>query len=57
MDELLTLEDVARELKISIHTVRQWRARGIIKVLKLPTGMIRVRRSELSAMLEAAGTA
>lgn len=49
--DVMTLEEVADYLRISIHTVRDWRRRGILPVYKLPTGTIRVKRSDVEAML------
>ena len=52
--ELLTLQDVALELKVSIHTVRDWRKRGWLKVYKLPGGSLRVRRADIDGLLQEA---
>ena len=52
--ELLTLQEVADELRVSIHTVRDWRRRGWLKVLKLPGGSVRVSRTDLNSLLEQA---
>ena len=54
MNELLTLQEVADELKVSIHTVRQWRRLGQIDVLKFDSGMVRVSRDALDATIAAA---
>ncbi len=51
MTEVLTLGDVAREMRVSIHTVRDWRRKGILKVYKLPTGGVRVLRADVDALL------
>lgn len=50
-NDLLTLDEVATELRVSVWTVRQWRRNGVLKAVKLPTGTIRVRRSDMEALL------
>lgn len=51
-DELLTVPEVIRELKISRPTFYRWRATGKgPKCTTLPSGTIRVRRSALEKFL------
>jgi predicted site-specific integrase-resolvase len=48
-DELLTVVEVADELRISRSTFDDWRAKGRApKCITLPNGKLRIRRSELS---------
>ena len=50
-DELLTVPEVAKELKYTEATVRVWIKQGKLRAIR-PTGReYRVRRSDLGAML------
>jgi predicted DNA-binding transcriptional regulator AlpA len=52
-DELLSIAEVVRELKISRNTFYRWRELHIgPKSIRLPNGEIRVPRSELNAWLD-----
>ncbi len=52
-DELLTIAEACRELRISRSTFYDWRAkRRAPRCLKLPNGDLRIRRSELIRFME-----
>lgn len=52
MNELLTVGDVARELRVSKLTIRRWINSGKLKALQISTrGDKRVRREELTLFL------
>lgn len=48
--DILTLWEVADYCRVSIHTVREWRRKGLLQVYKLPTGTIRVKREDVEAL-------
>lgn len=51
-DELLTVREVLKELKLAPSTWYQWRQVGKApKVYKLPNGELRIRRSVLDEWL------
>jgi excisionase family DNA binding protein len=43
---LLTLPEVATALRVSVATLRNWRAQGKIAMVRLPGGGLRVERAE-----------
>ena len=49
--ELLTPQEVADELRISVFAVYDWLRRERIKGIKLPGGSWRVERSEVDRIL------
>lgn len=51
MDELFTLNEACSILKINNHTIRMWRDRNIIELVRLPTGRLRVRQSEINRIV------
>jgi predicted DNA-binding transcriptional regulator AlpA len=52
-DELLTLAEACRELRISRSTFYDWRTKGRApRCLKLPNGDLRIRRSELTRFMD-----
>ena len=51
-DELLTLEEVAQELRVSVDTLYRWRYQGIGPESVRISGTVRVRRSALEAFIE-----
>ena len=52
-DEMLTIAEVCRELRISRSTFYDWRAKHRApRCLKLPNGDLRVRRSELLRFMD-----
>lgn len=52
--ELLTTSEVANSLRVDSSTVRRWATTGAISSVRLPNGTIRIPRSELDRMLNAA---
>ncbi len=53
-DELLTLDEVAAELKVSREALYRWRRRGAgPPSVRLPGGSVRIRRSALAGWLRA----
>jgi excisionase family DNA binding protein len=50
-DRLLTAKDAARYLGYSEGTVRNYASEGVIPSVKLPTGGLRFRRSELDVWI------
>ena len=53
-DELLTLDQVAAELKVSREALYRWRRRGAgPPSIRLPGGTVRIRRSALAGWLRA----
>jgi excisionase family DNA binding protein len=52
-EELLTVEEAARYLRVTRRTLDRWRANGIgPPSIKLPSGGRRYRRQDLDAYLE-----
>ena len=52
-EELLTIAEACRELRISRSTFYDWRAKHRApRCLKLPNGDLRIRRSELTRFME-----
>jgi excisionase family DNA binding protein len=52
MSRLLTARVVADQLGVSAETVLRWRRRGELAAIRLPSGAIRFRESEIEALLE-----
>ena len=51
-DELLTIEEVITELRVPRSTFYRWREKGIApRVMKLPSGAVRIRRAALNEWL------
>ena len=51
MHRLLTLNEVAKELRISRRTLYLWIKQNRIKAIKLPNGKLRIESSELERVL------
>lgn len=51
MSQLLTLPEVAALLRVSVGTLRNWRAHGKIQMVQLPGGTLRVRLEEVERLL------
>jgi excisionase family DNA binding protein len=51
LDELLTTEEIAKELKYHIETVRKWIREGKLKATRINKKEYRVKRSELERFL------
>lgn len=52
-DELLTVKEIAAELRVVGQTVRNWIDRGELEAVRVGSRRVRVRRSELARFLEA----
>ena len=52
MQKLLTLDEVANELRISRRTLYLWIKQDRIKAIKLPNGKFRIESSELERVLK-----
>jgi|GEM_PF-969160 len=52
MQKLLTLDEVANELRISRRTLYLWITQKRIKAIKLPNGKLRIESSELERVLK-----
>lgn len=51
-DELLTIAEVIAELRVPRSTFYRWRQQGIApRVVKLPSGAVRIRRTALNEWL------
>ena len=51
-DELLTVEEVLTELRVPRSTFYRWRQNGTApRVVKLPSGAVRIRRTALDEWL------
>lgn len=48
---LMTVTEVAAELRVSTATVRRWIAAGKLPATTLPTGTYRVARADVDAIL------
>jgi excisionase family DNA binding protein len=51
MSQLLTIDDVAKKLKVSKRTIQRWQDKGTIAYIKLPQG-VRFREEVLENWLE-----
>lgn len=47
MAKLLRLDPAARELDVSVSTLRRWWREGRIRLVKLPAGTLRIPEEEL----------
>jgi len=52
MQRLLTLDEVAKELRISRRTLYLWIKEKRIKAIKLPNGKLRIESPELERVLD-----
>ena len=52
MQKLLTLDEVANELRISRRTLYLWVKQNRIKAIKLPNNKLRIESSELERVLK-----
>jgi excisionase family DNA binding protein len=55
-DELLTVADIANRLKLNQQTIYNWIDRGELPAVRLGARRVRVRRSDLDALLAAGET-
>lgn len=51
-EKLLTISEAARQLGVHQNTLRTWADRGMVPVVKLPSGYRRFRPSDIAAELE-----
>ena len=52
-DELLTIEEVARRLKVHPDTVRRWQVKGVFKAVRVGPGKrarVRILASDAAAL-------
>jgi excisionase family DNA binding protein len=50
--ELLSAAEVGAMLEVSDETVRRWADAGKIRHIRLPSGQVRFRRSDIDALLD-----
>lgn len=53
MKQLYKLAQVAEMLQVSIPTLRTWQARGLINVVRLPGGTLRISEDEVARIVSA----
>jgi excisionase family DNA binding protein len=53
MDKLLTIQEVADKLSVSVATLYEWSRRGQIPSIKLSRRALRFKESEINAFLSA----
>jgi excisionase family DNA binding protein len=51
MEDMLTLEEVAQRLKVSVKTIRRWLQQGRLTGIKMGK-LWRIRETELEAFIE-----
>ena len=49
-EALWTLSEVANVLRVSVPTIRNWQRCGLIQVVRLPSGTMRVKRAEVERL-------
>lgn len=50
MAELMQVRSAARELGVSENTLRRWEARGLLRAVRLPSGVRRFRPEDIAAL-------
>jgi len=50
MAELMQVRQTARALGVHENTVRRWEERGLLRAVKLPSGVRRFRAEDVAAM-------
>jgi len=50
MTELMQVRSAARELGVSENTLRRWEARGLVRAVRLPSGVRRFRPEDIAAL-------
>src|SRR5688572_12460453 len=50
MPELMKVREVARTLGVHENTVRRWEERGLLRAVRLPSGVRRFRPEDVEAM-------
>jgi excisionase family DNA binding protein len=51
-EELLTVDEVARELRVNPQTVRNWIDRGELSARRIGSRRVRIRRDDLEDFIE-----
>lgn len=51
---LYTLPELGALLKVSVPTLRTWKARGLLHTVRLPGGTLRVRQEEVDRIMREA---
>ncbi len=49
---MLTISEVAKALKLTDATIRNWIERGHIQAVRLPSGIYRIAQSEVDRVLQ-----
>jgi len=49
--DLLTAIEAAERLRVSASTVRRWAQLGLIPAIRLPSGQVRIRRTDVERVL------
>lgn len=52
MHNMMTLKEISEYLKIGHSTPYRWVNSGILPAIKLPSGMVRVRRSDFEKFIQ-----
>lgn len=52
MAQLMQVRQAARALGVHENTVRRWEERGLLRAVKLPSGVRRFRAEDIEAMRE-----
>jgi len=50
MAELMQVRAAARELGVSENTLRRWEERGLLRAVRLPSGVRRFRAEDIAAV-------
>jgi excisionase family DNA binding protein len=50
MSQLMKVREVARTLGVHENTVRRWEERGLLRAVRLPSGVRRFRPEDVNAM-------
>jgi excisionase family DNA binding protein len=51
-NEILNKKEAAKVLRISVRTADEWMKKGILPFIKMPTGAVRLRRSQLLGLMD-----
>lgn len=51
-DPMLTTGEAAKLLAVSDETLRRWTKEGLVRHVRMPSGRVRYRRSDVLAVLE-----
>lgn len=50
MSTLMQVREAARELGVHENTLRRWEERGLLKAVRLPSGVRRFRREDIEGL-------